>query len=547
MYRASFGVVRVLVSTLVVLSTVLLGATVPAEAETVASSDLLLLHNQLRYAVGAPTIPADARIATAAQSHANYDSANNVLTHYETIGLSYFTGYGPHERVAAAGLSASYVSEVATSFAGGINGVHQLWDAPYHRVGMMHPNAVATGWGHSDLSMASTVADIVYDYSIRPADFIRSPAAGQTAIPTSWNGVETPSPLPPGVTAPVGYPIVLVYSQGQSVDMRAAQITGQDGANVSFYYAPQESHDAEVIVPQRPLAANTTYHVRFDINVNGQMVTNEWDFSTGATIASGGGSTSAIAMDTLNWSFVDETPFPSLAPGTSAQLTIHLRNSGTATWRKGVAGSEVRLGIAGDDMSFSAMGMNVGWVLPARPAVQSETSVAPGGIATFVFSVRAPASVGTYRIALRPVIDGRTWLDDQGLFLLVTSDYGYHSSWASQSAYPTLAPGAISPTLTITFANTGSKTWTRGVGGAQANLGVVADDTEWAGFGVSWPSANRVATQSDALVPPGGLASFAFQVRAPAAAGVYRIALRPVIDGTVWMEDQGVFLVITVP
>src|SRR5207245_3704802 len=101
-----------------------------------------------------------------------------------------------------------------------------------------------------------------------------------------------------------------------------------------------------------------------------------------------------------------------------------LRNTGTATWQKGVADSEARLGIVGDDASFSALGMNVGWPLPDRPASQSEASVAPGAIATFTFTVRAPASIGTYRIALRPVIDGRTWLEDQGVFLLVTSDLG---------------------------------------------------------------------------------------------------------------------------
>jgi hypothetical protein len=35
-------------------------------------------------------------------------------------------------------------------------------------------------------------------------------------------------------------------------------------------------------------------------------------------------------------------------------------------------------------------------------------------------------------------------------------------------------------------------------------------------------------------------------VRAPSTPGVYAINLRPVIDGVVWMEDQGVFLIVTV-
>jgi len=47
-------------------------------------------------------------------------------------------------------------------------------------------------------------------------------------------------------------------------------------------------------------------------------------------------------------------------------------------------------------------------------------------------------------------------------------------------------------------------------------------------------------------VNPGGVGTFTFQLRAPSTPGVYRIAVRPVIDGTTWMENQGVFLVVTV-
>jgi hypothetical protein len=47
-------------------------------------------------------------------------------------------------------------------------------------------------------------------------------------------------------------------------------------------------------------------------------------------------------------------------------------------------------------------------------------------------------------------------------------------------------------------------------------------------------------------VAPGQIAEFRFSVRAPLSRGVYRLDLRPVIDGTTWMEDQGVFWIIDV-
>ena len=514
----------------------------PADAAAVSGNDMLLLHNQLRYAVGAPTVSSDQRVALAAQNHANYSAANRTSGHYETAGLPYYTGYGPRDRVIAAGLVTPFVSEVATGGGGALAGVSQLWDAPYHRLGLMHPSASSAGWGHSDLSGSATVGDITYDFGIRSVDFVRSPAHGQSGIPTSWSGNESPSPLPSGVRGPVGYPVMVVYSGGQRVDMRAAEIVAPNGSRVPIYYVAQQfEYDYQVIIPQQPLAPGTTYHARFDINVSGSMVTNEWNFTT-----VGGSGPAPAPAETFHASWVDQSSFPDLAPGQMAQLSVRFRNTGTATWQRGVAGSQANLGINGDDSSFSALGMNVGWLASDRPAAQTEPSVAPGATATFTFTVRAPSSPGAYRIPLRPVIDGRTWLEDQGVYLLVTTDSGYHSRWAAQSAYPVLAPDAISAPLTIQFTNTGMLPWVKGLARQQANLGVVGDDSSWSALGVGWLTADRLAAQAEAAVAPGAVGSFTFRLRAPSTRGVYRIALRPVIDGLIWMEDDGVFLVVTV-
>src|SRR5437016_3269148 len=287
-----------------------------ANADIVANADMLLLNNQMRFAIGSPTVPTDQRLAQAAQSHANYSSANGIMGHYETTGLPYYTGYAPRDRLIAAGWTTSFVSEVATGGNTAISGVNQLWDAPYHRLGMMHPNSVATGWGYSTIgSRPSTVGDFVYDFSQRPVNYVRSPSAGQTGIPTSWSGGESPSPLPSGVSGPVGYPIMVVYSAGQSVTMRAAEIVAPDGTRLPLYYAPQQfEYDYQVIIPQKPLAAGTKYHVRFDINVNSVMTTNEWDFTTAGA---GGSSVPPPApTQTFHSAFVSESAWPTLAPGT---------------------------------------------------------------------------------------------------------------------------------------------------------------------------------------------------------------------------------------
>jgi hypothetical protein len=513
-----------------------------ANTADASATDMLYLTNQLRFAIGSPTVPSDPRLVQAAQNHANYNSANGVLGHYETAGLPYYTGYGPRDRLIAQGWTTSFVSEVAT---GGseLGGVRQLWDAPYHRLGMMHPNATTLGWGHSELNgRLNNVGDIVYNFGFRPVDFVRSPAHMQTNIPTSWSGRESPSPVPAGTSGPYGYPIMVVYSAGRSVQFRAAEIVAPGGARLPFYLAPQQfEYDYQVIIPQRPLAANTTYHVRFDITVAGQWLTNEWDFSTGATVSGGGVPDSGFHSA---WS--SQTQVPALQPASTSQVTLVFRNTGTKTWTKDVAGSQVTLGVNGDNATFSAMGLNVGWPSANRVAVQNEASVPPGGVGSFTFVVKAPFSAGTVRIPLRPVVDGVAWLEDQGIYVPVTTVVDYHSRWVSESAFPTLRVGQQSGPLSIVFRNAGSQSWVRGVLGQEARLAVNQDNAQWAALGVNWLSANRVAAQSEGTVVPGAAGTFTFQVRAPMTPGLYAIHLRPVIDAVTWMEDEGVFLYINV-
>src|SRR5438445_1485902 len=255
----------------------------------------------------------------------------------------------------------------------------------------------------------------------------------------------------------------------------------------------------------------------------------------------------ALAAPGFHAAWVDQSPWPVLRPGAAVAYTIHFRNTGTETWQRGVAGRQVNLGVSGDSTAAADAGMAMGWLSANRVATTSETTVPPNAIATFTFTLRAPATPGTYRLALHPVLEGVQHLEDEGVFVLVVSESGFHSAWLSQSPYPTLQPGQVSSPLTIVFRNTGMQTWTKGVLGQEARLGINQDDAQWAALGVNWMSANRVAAQAEANVPPGANGTFTFQVRAPQTSGIYSLHLRPVIDATAWMEDQGVFLTITVP
>ena len=55
-------------------------------------------------------------------------------------------------------------------------------------------------------------------------------------------------------------------------------------------------------------------------------------------------------------------------------------------------------------------------------------------------------------------------------------------------------------------------------------------------------AGNRLATTTTPYVGSGQAGWFAFKVRAPAAPGTYRLDVRGVIDGTTWLEGQGIFV-----
>jgi hypothetical protein len=105
-------------------------------------------------------------------------------------------------------------------------------------------------------------------------------------------------------------------------------------------------------------------------------------------------------------------------------------NSGSFGWVAGRMGQVAYLGTwrpePGQDMASSlggdgALGSpNTGWPRYDRIAVQPGAFVGPGQVSWFQFTVQAPMTPGTYRLYLRPLVEGATWMEDYGVFWLVT-------------------------------------------------------------------------------------------------------------------------------
>jgi len=134
---------------------------------------------------------------------------------------------------------------------------------------------------------------------------------------------------------------------------------------------------------------------------------------------------------------------------------------------------------------------------------------------------------------------------------------GFHASWYGQSGYMSLCMGTKA-TATVAFYNSGSRGWVQGNMGETAYLGtwgpepgqdsasILGGDGSLGSPQTGWPRYNRLALQPASYVGPNQIAWFQFQVIAPPVPGTFRVALRPLIEGAQWMEDYGVFWVVTV-
>ncbi len=130
--------------------------------------------------------------------------------------------------------------------------------------------------------------------------------------------------------------------------------------------------------------------------------------------------------------FYAESPFPTVAPGQTAEWVIAFTNTGGTGWDLGNA-TAVRLG-TWNPRDVPRTLATASWIAPNRPAEQTTTWVGPGQQAWFRVQLPAPSAPGNYRLNLRPVIDGVEWLQNVGAYVDVSVRYANRRVWLCFSA-----------------------------------------------------------------------------------------------------------------
>jgi len=124
------------------------------------------------------------------------------------------------------------------------------------------------------------------------------------------------------------------------------------------------------------------------------------------------------AVPEYHTTFYAQSAYPTLAPGQTAEWVIAFTNTGSTGWDLSKA-TAVRLGTWSPQDAPSVLA-TPGWIAANRPAEQTTTWVGPGQQAWFRVQLQAPSAAGTYRLYLRPVIDGVEWLENVGAYVDVS-------------------------------------------------------------------------------------------------------------------------------
>lgn len=104
-----------------------------------------------------------------------------------------------------------------------------------------------------------------------------------------------------------------------------------------------------------------------------------------------------------------------LTPGETAYIGFTAKNTGNQTWKNTGPNSIMAGTISPQERTTPFAYTGSAWPSGTRPALMKESSVAPGGTATFEFPIKAPMTPGVINERFGIIANGITWMNDTGL------------------------------------------------------------------------------------------------------------------------------------
>ncbi len=289
-------------------------------------------------------------------------------------------------------------------------------------------------------------------------------------------------------------------------------------------------------------------------------------------------ASAAVSRDAFNISILSVQSPSSLAAGTRADVTVQVKNIGSAPWTR--TGSNFVSIYSYDPIRKQEIGSvlaTAGWDADTRPARLPVESVKPGESATFKFPIAAPAKPGSYTSEFVIVAEGLVRMSN-GRFSIKLNSTAKTASASAPVAITASAPAPVSATASATsdaykgyaaefasmsgsewqisldenifielaFKNTGTQSWKRDEGAFVSLYAVNGNQERTSSFkDLSW-KGSRAASMIEKEVKPGEVGHFKVEMRAKTP-GSYREEFMLSAENTAWMAGSRVFLPIKVP
>jgi hypothetical protein len=269
----------------------------PAGASNEAVQALMAV-NTSRVAAGSGCMNMVAALNTSALSHCMYNANSSNLSnsmcmaggHTEAMSCMGFTGADVAAREKAAGYSAIGATEVLTSYGNmPVQAVPSWINTVWHRIPMLDPWTVDMGYG------GAKGCDVI-DFgrgtpSAASSSVVVYPYDGQTGVPPSFSGRESPVPPAPSGGWPSSYPIN-IYAQKIMI---TEHVLTKDGDSTPLPHTWMDAQSSTVdpgykyyltstsfMYGDKPFAPNTKYRVKMVGTHTGGAINLEWTFTTGA-------------------------------------------------------------------------------------------------------------------------------------------------------------------------------------------------------------------------------------------------------------------------
>ncbi len=260
---------------------------VPLATTLAASSGWLDRLNSWRGNTGVSNLTENSTWSAGDYNHALYMVRNDLVTHYETPGVPYYTAAGD---TAARNSNIQVSSTTSTTDEQAIDWWMQ---APFHAMGLMDPRLTQTGFGSYRQVKSGWQEGAAVD-TLRGNSFsggqypVYFPGNGASEPLRTYGGGEYPDPLQacPGYSVPTGLPVFIQV--GGNVATTAGPVHSFVGNGVPLEHCVIDSKSPSVgsglvgrggviVVPRQPLQTGVRYVVT--LTVNGTPYT--WSFTVG--------------------------------------------------------------------------------------------------------------------------------------------------------------------------------------------------------------------------------------------------------------------------